>query len=516
MSQFMLRPRKRKTWLWVILIVLTLATLGLGMMLTGPSPPRKIRIATGQEGGGYDKFGQKYQERLGKMGLEVELVNTQGSIDNLERLARGEVDIAFAQGGTFSLLDDVNKSDLRGLVAVYLEPLWIFYRGTRVVVTLPEFLGDFPVLGASAVSLGAPAPGMDPFPTIAALIAGRAFQGPTIAIGPERSGTEAVARLLLKAHGITNRNARLVNLDMAEAKQGLSDGTVDVALFVSTYRDPNIQELLARKDLRLMNCQRHDIAHSRQFPYLNTVKLSEGLLNLRENIPREEKTLLAPAAILVCREELHSRVIEQVLKAARAIHSSGSLIDPPNRFPTLEGVDVPIDDTAETYMKSGESFLTRLLPYWGVRLVLQMRIFLLPLLAIWLPFLKILPMIYNYRANSLLRRHYAALREVESALGQADNPEDLRDRLEVLEHLQKDMEGLSRKVPASFQREVYHWRAHVAMVRTEALERLSRMLENQGPAPLGQVETAKDLAPLAPAPLAPAPRDPAPRKLQPG
>jgi hypothetical protein len=76
-------------------------------------------------------------------------------------------------------------------------------------------------------------------------------------------------------------------------------------------------------------------------------------------------------------------------------------------------------------MRSGESLLSRILPYWGVRLVLRMRILILPLLVVWLPFLKVLPMIYNYRVNSLLKRHYAALHDAEQAIARADNPEDL-------------------------------------------------------------------------------------------
>jgi TRAP-type uncharacterized transport system substrate-binding protein len=485
MPPYLPREKKRKTWVWLALIGLTLATLVLGMWLTGPSPPHTIRFATGQEGGGYDTFGKEYQQRLDKMGLRVELVNTKGSIDNLERIARGEVDVGFAQGGTYQLVKDEDKKRLRGLVAIYLEPLWVFYRGDRPIGTFAELKGDYAAVGASAMGAIAPGSGMGPFPATAVLKAGKVFQGPTISIGPKQSGTEAVAKLLLKAHGITEQNARFVHRDVTTAKQGLKDGSVDIALFVSTYTDPNIQELLASKDVRLMDFKRHDIAHSRQFPYLNSVKVAEGVFNLKENIPREEKTLLAPAALLVCREDLHPRVIEQVLKAARAIHAPGNKIDPPNRFPTLEGVDVAISETSETYMKSGESFLTRALPYWGVRLLLQMRILILPLLAVWLPFMKILPMIYSFRANRLLKRHYAALREVESGITHADNPKELRERLQVLEHLRTDMETLSRKVPAHLQRDVYHWRLHVSVVRAEALERLRRMEEDKGPSPAG-------------------------------
>ena len=76
------------------------------------------------------------------------------------------------------------------------------------------------------------------------------------------------------------------------------------------------------------------------------------------------------------------------------------------------------------------------------------QILLLPLLAIWVPFFKILPMLYGYRVSRLLKKHYTALREVENGIGQADQPADLRERLKALENLRTAMESLSRKIPA--------------------------------------------------------------------
>src|SRR5262249_22663550 len=238
---------------------------------------------------------------------------------------------------------------LRGLVAIYLEPLWVFYRGTASARALSDFRGrpmPPPVAATITTGLMSSQWAIGPLLTYSTLTTGRI---PTISIGLEQSGTEAVGKLLLKAHGITRANAKLVNLDMAETRQGLQEGSVDVALVISSYRDPAIRALLGRKDLQLLDFQHQDIAHFRQFPYLNSVRFAEGLLDLKENLPRDSKTLLAPAALLVCREDLHPRVIELILKSARIIHSPGSLIDPPHRFPTLEGVDLPVDETAETY-----------------------------------------------------------------------------------------------------------------------------------------------------------------------
>src|SRR5436309_14910058 len=114
-----------------------------------------------------------------------------------------------------------------------------------------------------------------PLMTYTTMVTGRI---PTISVGLERSGTEAVAHLLLKAHGIPAQSARIINLDTAEASQRLKDGSLDVAMIISSARDPAIPDLLAQKGVQLMNFKRQDIAHFRQFPYLNSVKLTEGLL----------------------------------------------------------------------------------------------------------------------------------------------------------------------------------------------------------------------------------------------
>ena len=125
-----------------------------------PSPPKKIVLATGLAGWMYNTVGREYKQRLEKLGLLVELVETNGSVENLERTVRGQADVAFAQSGTVSLVSDPNGT-LRGLAALYVEPLWVFCRGR---------------LDSESLS---------------------ALRGRRIAVGPPQSGTEAVAKALL-------------------------------------------------------------------------------------------------------------------------------------------------------------------------------------------------------------------------------------------------------------------------------------------------------------------------------
>jgi TRAP transporter TAXI family solute receptor len=426
--------RKRK--LWVLAAVVFLVMLGLSVWWFGPAPPRRLVLATGRAGGAHALFGKKYQDRLRRMGLKLELMETSGSLENLELLVQGKADVAFVQGGTYPLVQDPDKV-LRGLASLYLEPLWFFYRGKEV-----QSLTD--------------------------------FKHKKIALGFAHSGTDAAGRLILQANGIDANDATFLNLDMHASADRLRAGTLDVALFVSSAQNPLIVDLLKTDGIHLLSFKRQE-AYCRRFPYLTPVKLAEGVVDLAHNVPSEEIALLAPAAILACRDNLHPRAIELLLNAAQAIHAPSSVVDQGQKFPSLNLVDLPIHETAENYMRSGESLLSRLLPYWGVRLIYQVQVLILPILLVWLPFLKILPAIYAFRVNRLLRHHYVALRELENAMEKCDDVAHLRELIHDLDQLRTAIAWVSRKIPAHLQSDVYNWRLHVAMVHAEALERLHRL-----------------------------------------
>jgi hypothetical protein len=235
-----------------------------------------------------------------------------------------------------------------------------------------------------------------------------------------------------------------------------------------------VAALLRRPDVRLLGFRR-DVAFARNFRYLSPVRLTEGMLDLKDDLPREELTVMAPAALLVCRATLHPRVVEQLLSVARDVHAAGSLIDAPLRFPTREGVDVPLHEAADSFLQRGESFMSRVLPYWALRWVVQLRLVLLPLVAVWVPLFKILPWLIRWRGNRILERHYAVLRDLEGAIAGAAGPEALRDGIARLEALRGQIEALARRLPLQHQRDVYHCRVHVSLVLAEARDRLRRL-----------------------------------------
>ena len=428
---------RRRTFLWMAGIVLTIALVAISAYLWGGSPPSKIVFATGQPGGVYDSFGREYQKRLRAEGLRVELVNTAGSVDNFRRIIEGKVDIAFAQSGTYQTVNDPEHK-VSGLAAIYYEPLWIF---SKRDIRMEDKM---------------------------------AYRPESVAVGPKGSGTEAIAKAIIAEQGYDITAPAIVNLNSADARRQLVEGKLDVAFFVTSYRDPGIIELLRHKDLRLTSFRR-EVAYTRKFRGLTPVKIPEGLLDLKDNIPAENITLLSPSALLVARDTINPRLVELLLKVAQAVHGPGDLLDPPLKFPSLEGVDVPINEAAETYLTSGESFLSRNLPYRALRWVLLLKLLLLPLLAVWLPLLRLAPLIASWRKGRWLKRYYARLRDVEGKLATARWPNEIREGINELESLRGEVQAVSRKLPLQQQQDIYHWRLHVQLILNEALERLGRM-----------------------------------------
>jgi uncharacterized protein len=437
MPNFWSQDTRRRTIAWMVGIGLTIVLIIVSVFLMGGSPPSKIVLATGQPGGVYDSFGHEYQKRLGAQGLKVELVNTAGSVDNFRRIIEGKVDIAFAQSGTYQTVSDPEHK-ISGLAAIYYEPLWIF---TKRDIHIEDKM---------------------------------VFRPDSVAVGPKGSGTETIAKAIIAEQGYDITAPAIVNLTAAEARRQLLEGKLDVAFFVTSYRDPGIMELFRRKDLQLTSFRR-EAAYTRKFRGLTPLRVPEGLLDLKDNIPSENITLLSPSAMLVARDGINPRVVELVLKVAQAVNGPGDLLDPPLKFPTLEGLDVPVNEAAETYLTQGESFLSRNLPYRALRWVLLLKLLLLPLLAVWLPLLRLAPMIAAWRKGRWLKRYYARLREVEDKLATARWPNELRESINELEALRGEVQVVSRKLPPQQQQDVYHWRLHVQLILSEAMERLGRM-----------------------------------------
>ena len=408
---------------WGLLAVIVLVGFLITYQYVGAPPPKVVRIATGANNGAYYTFAEEYARLLASDGITLEVVPTAGSVENLELLKSGEVSLALIQGGS-ATRDD--KERLQSLGSLFLEPVWIFVRRQSAVKRFLELKGN------------------------------------RVSVGIAGSGTHLLATQLLSAAGITETNTQLIREETMQAIDSLSNGKIDAAFFVASPEAPIIRKLFAAPAVELLNFDRA-AAYGRWFPFLTPVTLSEGVIDLQQNIPDHDTPLVAASANLAARRDLNASLIPAVLNAVTRVHQTGGVLEHKRQFPSVDFADLPLSEDARRYLINGPSFLYRWLPYGTAVLLDRLKILVLPLLALLLPVFKIAPPLYTWRIRSKIYKWYAAVREVESSIQEQKVSGDATSLINRLNELDRQVASVS--VPLSYAAELYHLRLHIRFLQ---------------------------------------------------
>lgn len=398
-----------------------------------PSPPKKISIATGGLSGAYYSYAKEYQRLLSDAGIELEILNTAGSIDNIERLQKGEVDIAFVQSGTGQQAAASEESSLISLASVYYEPLWLFMSSSQEISSLAE------------------------------------LQGKRIAIGAKGSGTQVISRQLLAVNGVDENNAQFDAVSGSVAAEGLLAGRLDFVFLSSSITAPLVQRLLEEPSIIPFNFERAQ-AYTRRFSFLSATQLPRGVVDLERDIPANNIGLVSSAATLAARDDIHPALVVLLMQIFEKVHGTGGVLERLDEFPSRLYIDFPLSSSSQRFFEHGPPLLQRYLPFWLAVLVNQLKIFLIPLIALMLPLAKILPFLYRWRVRSRIYRWYRDLREVEIEANACElNEEQRQELLERLQEMHTDL--MDESIPLSYHDELYHLRLHIEMVRDGLLKR---------------------------------------------
>ena len=150
------------------------------------------------------------------------------------------------------------------------------------------------------------------------------------------------------------------------------------------------------------------------------------------------------------------------------MHGKGGILEEPNQFPSRYYVDFPLDASAQRYFDYGPPLLQRYLPFWAAVLVNQLKVFLIPIIALMIPLMRILPPLYRWRIRSRIYRWYRDLREIEQEANQKKLDQAERQKLlHRLECLHKDL--MEDSILLSYHDELYHLRMHAQLVRENLL-----------------------------------------------
>jgi NMT1 family protein len=397
----------------------------------GSPPPRTIRIATGAADGAYYSFAQQYARLLARDGITLEVIPTAGTIDNLDLLKSGDVSLALVQGGCAT---EADRANLQSLGSLFLEAVWVFTPRVSPIHRLNE------------------------------------LEGRRVTVGPPGSGTQVLATQLLAANGVSESNTTFVHTDTADVMPLLLRGELDAGIVVASAEAPVVRALAEEPRIEVLDLERTG-AYGRVFTFLTPVTLVEGVLNLGRNIPSRDTRLVATAASLAARRDLHPALIPALLDAATRVHKAGGLLEETGQFPSSNLVDLPMNEDASRYIRNGPSFLYRWLPYGTAVALDRLKVLLLPLIALLLPLFRIAPPLYQWRVRSRVYRWYAAVRDIDLAiLSEEPDVASLRGRLHALE---SDVSSVS--VPLAYTGEQYHLRLHIRLLQEELDRRESQL-----------------------------------------
>ena len=409
---------------WGFGIIVIVAGVIFAYQFVGPAPPDRIVLATGADGGAYQLYGARIAAYLKEQGVEVELRETAGAVENLALLGSDSgVDIGFVQGG---LVGAADTSGVMALGSLYLEPIWLFAQSGSAIAEVADLAGK------------------------------------RISIGAEGSGTRVLITRFLVAVGITAQSARFVEMPNDELEAAFAAGEIDAAFLIAGAESSQIHSLVERDDVTLLSLRRTD-AYVRQSLYLSKVVLPEGVLDLPGNRPDSEITTIAVTALLAAREDLHPALNDLLMIASAQTFGEHTLLSDAGQFPTSQYTDLPLSKEARRYFERGAPFLMRYLPFWAATLVDRLWVMLLPLIGLSIPLFKLMQPLYNWRIRRRLLKRYTALHEIDPQYNPVTTEEDRNARLRLIENLDHDSVGVV--VPKSYSDDVYKLRRDIDLVR---------------------------------------------------
>src|SRR6516164_3313348 len=246
---------------------IVLAALYIAYRWVDPLPPRHLAIAAGPARSVYENFAREYARILARHGVELEIRNSAGALQDLDLLrdSRSGVQAALTTLGFAQPGDAVALSSLGGILD---GVIFIFYRNAEPITQFAQFRGK-------RLSVGAPG-----------------------------TALRSIVTQVLKATGAFDDSTRLSDMEHTDSIDALIAGKVDVAIFPSQLDGSLLRRALDLPGVRIMNVVQAE-AIAKTVPGLKRVVLWRGLVSLARDIPDADIDLLASRNRLLVRKDLH-------------------------------------------------------------------------------------------------------------------------------------------------------------------------------------------------------------------
>ncbi len=284
-----------------------------------------INIATGGTAGTYFPLGGAIADILNKnvKDCNASAQSTGASVANINLLQQGKVDIAFVQNdityyaanGT-EMFKGKKVSGLQGLATLYPETVQIVSLKKTGIKTVAD------------------------------------MKGKRIAVGAAGSGTEANARQILEAYGITYNDIKVQYLSFGEASSALKDGNVDAAFVTAGFPTAAIQDISTQHDVVMIPVATDKAdALIAKYPFYTKVVIPKDTYKDQA----ADVSAVAVRCMLVVTDKMDEKTAYDVTKAIfsnldrlKAAHKIASVVA---KDKGMDGMSIKVAPGAEKFFK---------------------------------------------------------------------------------------------------------------------------------------------------------------------
>ena len=461
-----MKKRQRKVRNFILMTLAVFAGIifaaWAAIAILKPGPEGKLVLASGGSEGAYNDLAIRYQKHLAKYGVEIELRPMMAGSATLRALfidEKSDIDAGFIKGGVAGSLQgrfvtdkertyhDKQVETLQSVGRLFYEPIYVFYRGEQVK-SLSEFIGK------------------------------------RIAIGSKEGGVRRIARTLLLANGVTDKNSTLIESELPEDAAPLLAGEYDVAIIVLPPDSNKVFKLMRLDGIFLMNFAAEADAYTARFPFLTKLVMHQGSIEFTPDIPSADITLLSTTAALVVKKNIHPAIVALLADAVldnprKGFDRDGEpvLFHKAGEFPNAKDPEFEVAREAINLYKTGDlpvllrnvAPVNRALgiPFWVTAYIhkngTSTVLLLIPILTILLPLFRILPMLYTWTVKRRLYFWYRQMKALETKLDQNPTPVQVAEAHRELERIDRAVSRI--RVPINFSDQFYNLRSHIDVIR---------------------------------------------------
>ena len=296
-----------------------------------------IVIEAGPKGGFFEEAAIMLKNELQRYDIGSVIINRNDTLKIIEDVNddKSQVQVGF-------MAQDTGNRKYPGVTAVgtiALEPLWIFYLGSRDLENVQDLKG---------MRLIAEAPG---------------------------AGGRAMAERILSAYGIDSQNTTFVPTIVSKMHEALRMGSGDAALFLGPPENKVVREMALDPNLHILSLsQAHALASN--FGFVRAVTLPEGGFDYLRNVPSKDIELVAIPVTMIVKTNLRPALVMTIAQFIKSHFQRPTLVSQPGELVNIHDPSVAVNVHAESVLKNGLPYIYRALPFSLAALIDQASLFL--------------------------------------------------------------------------------------------------------------------------------------------